>query len=146
MPLNIAPNISDPDGFYEELINSQREMTDAEAQAMNARLVLLLANHIGDRATLTEAMRSACIASGGSRCSGARPGGAIVRPCSMSRPSRGRPCAHRLVALTAQTARMTAQRAIRSSEIGIIVENPTLLRRIAGPGRERNAAAPPAAP
>ncbi len=69
MPLNIAPNISDPDGFYEELINSQREMTDAEAQAMNARLVLLLANHIGDRATLTEAIRIAARPRAGSQTS-----------------------------------------------------------------------------
>ncbi|MDE2363683.1 MAG: DUF2783 domain-containing protein [Hyphomicrobiales bacterium] len=59
MKLNTQPNIPDPDGFYEELIDSQRDMSDAQAQAMNARLILLLANHIGDRETLSEAIRLA---------------------------------------------------------------------------------------
>lgn len=61
MRLNVEPNIPDPDGFYEELIESQRGMSDAEAQAMNARLVLLLANHIGDREALSEAIRLAAM-------------------------------------------------------------------------------------
>lgn len=59
MKLNTDPNIPDPDGFYEELIDSQRDMSDDAAQAMNARLVLLLANHIGDREALSEAIRLA---------------------------------------------------------------------------------------
>ena len=59
MRLRTNPNIPDPDGFYEELIDSQRNMTDAEAQAMNARLILVLANHIGDREALSEAIRLA---------------------------------------------------------------------------------------
>jgi len=57
MSLVITPNIQDPDGFYQELIDSQRQMDEAEAAAMNCRLVLLLANHICDRAVLIEAMR-----------------------------------------------------------------------------------------
>jgi hypothetical protein len=59
MQLNTAPNIADPDGFYEELIGSQRDLTEAQAVAMNARLVLLLANHIGDRDVLSEAIAHA---------------------------------------------------------------------------------------
>ena len=59
MPLIRTPNIPDPDGFYKELMDSQREMDEAQAAAMNARLVLLLANHIGDRSVLAEAMRIA---------------------------------------------------------------------------------------
>lgn len=59
MKLNTQPNIPDPDGFYEELIDSQREMSDAQAQAMNARLILVLANQIGDRQILSEAIRLA---------------------------------------------------------------------------------------
>lgn len=59
MDLITAPNIADPDGFYEELITSQRDLTDEEATRMNARLVLLLANHIGDRGVLREALRRA---------------------------------------------------------------------------------------
>lgn len=59
MPLIRTPNIPDPDGFYKELMDSQREMDEAQAAAMNARLVLLLANHVGDRAVLGEAIRIA---------------------------------------------------------------------------------------
>ncbi len=59
MPLIRIPNIPDPDGFYEELIDSQRALDDAQAEAMNARLVLILANHIGDRDVLREALAAA---------------------------------------------------------------------------------------
>jgi hypothetical protein len=54
--LNRQPNFQDPDGFYDELIASQRGLTDAQADALLARLVLILANHIGDAATLREAL------------------------------------------------------------------------------------------
>lgn len=56
MPLNLAPNLPDADGFYEHLVHSQREMSDEEANRMNARLVLILANHVGDPATLRDAI------------------------------------------------------------------------------------------
>lgn len=59
MPLTLAPNIVDPDGFYQELIDSQRDLDEAAAALMNARLVLLLANHVGDRETLSEALKLA---------------------------------------------------------------------------------------
>ncbi|CCD96056.1 conserved hypothetical protein [Bradyrhizobium sp. ORS 375] len=59
MSLILTPNISDTDDFYAELIGSQRELSEDEALRMNARLVLLLANHVGDRATLSEAIRLA---------------------------------------------------------------------------------------
>jgi hypothetical protein len=59
MPLNLEPNIQDPDGFYEELINSQRDLDETQARMMNARLILLLANHIGDRDVLSAALRAA---------------------------------------------------------------------------------------
>lgn len=48
--------IDDPDGFYEELLSAQRDMTDAQAQKMLAKLVLLLANHVGDRQVLSQAV------------------------------------------------------------------------------------------
>lgn len=54
--LNRQPNLQDPDGFYDELIASQRGLTDAQADALLARLVLILANHIGDTTTLREAL------------------------------------------------------------------------------------------
>jgi hypothetical protein len=56
MPLIHTPNIADPDGFYEELIAAQRDLRDEQVELMNAKLILLLANQVGDRATLTEAL------------------------------------------------------------------------------------------
>lgn len=54
--LNRTPNIPDPDGFYQELIDSQRDLDDVQAEVMNAKLVLILANHIGDRQVLSQAI------------------------------------------------------------------------------------------
>jgi hypothetical protein len=53
------PRIADADGFYEELVKAQRDMSDDQAQRMLAKLVLLLANQVGDRAVLSEAIRKA---------------------------------------------------------------------------------------
>ena len=59
MALNTAPNIPDPDGFYAELLNAHYGLSDDDSIAFNARLILILANHIGDRAVLTEALAAA---------------------------------------------------------------------------------------
>ncbi|MFA8387250.1 MAG: DUF2783 domain-containing protein [Pelagibaca sp.] len=59
MALNTAPNIPDPDGFYSELLEAHDGLNDDESIAFNARLILILANHIGDRAVLTEALAAA---------------------------------------------------------------------------------------
>jgi len=59
MTLNLRPNLARPDDFYEALIDMHRGMNDAQSQSANAQLILLLANHIGDHATLLEAMRIA---------------------------------------------------------------------------------------
>lgn len=56
MPLNHQPNIASPDSFYEELIHAQRDMNDEQADMLLAKLVLILANHVGDRAVLSEAL------------------------------------------------------------------------------------------
>jgi Protein of unknown function (DUF2783) len=56
MALNRQPNIPDPDGFYEALIAAQRDLSDERADMLLAKLVLILANHIGDRAVLDEAL------------------------------------------------------------------------------------------
>ena len=50
------PHIPDPDTFYAELIAGQRELSDEQADMMLAKLVLTLANHVGDRAVLSEAI------------------------------------------------------------------------------------------
>jgi len=57
--LNTEPNITDGDAFYEALIAMHRDLTDEQSALVNARLVLLLANHIGDDDVLREAMRIA---------------------------------------------------------------------------------------
>jgi Protein of unknown function (DUF2783) len=49
------PNIADPDGFYSELLALHEGRDTNESEALNARLVLILANHIGDRQALSEA-------------------------------------------------------------------------------------------
>jgi hypothetical protein len=56
MPLNRQPHIPEPDAFYEELINAQRDLTDEQAEMFLAKLVLILANHVGDRAVLSDAI------------------------------------------------------------------------------------------
>ena len=61
MPLNTDPNIPDPDSFYAELIDAHDGLSDEDSTAFNARLVLLLANHIGDRAVLTDALKAAAL-------------------------------------------------------------------------------------
>ncbi|HKW83825.1 MAG TPA: DUF2783 domain-containing protein [Burkholderiaceae bacterium] len=54
-----APHLDAPDDFYEALIEAHRGLDAAQSQALNARLVLLLANHIGSLAVLREALQAA---------------------------------------------------------------------------------------
>ena len=51
-----TPNLDDHDGFYAELLKTHQELTDAQSQALNAQLILILANHIGNREVLSEAL------------------------------------------------------------------------------------------
>lgn len=53
------PNLADPDGFYARLLEAHEGLDEAESAALNARLILLLANHIGDPEALEEALRRA---------------------------------------------------------------------------------------
>ena len=68
--LNSQPNFGIPgerfvrahtpgDDFYEALIDTHRGLSDEQSQLVNARLVLLLANHIGDLRVLREALAAA---------------------------------------------------------------------------------------
>ncbi|GLQ25894.1 DUF2783 domain-containing protein [Sulfitobacter pacificus] len=59
MTVNLDPNIPDPDGFYDELLQAHAGLSDEESDAFNARLILTLANHIGDRAVLRAAIEAA---------------------------------------------------------------------------------------
>lgn len=47
---------SDPDRAYRALIDAHRGLPDEESAALNSRLVLILANHIGDQSVLQEAI------------------------------------------------------------------------------------------
>jgi hypothetical protein len=57
--LNTDPNLTVPDEFYEHLIATHRDLTDAQSALVNAKLVLLLANHIGDADVLAQALAAA---------------------------------------------------------------------------------------
>ncbi|OYX43154.1 MAG: DUF2783 domain-containing protein [Rhodobacterales bacterium 32-67-9] len=54
--LNTEPNIANPDDFYARLLAAHEGKSKAESDALNARLVLILSNHIGDRQVLGEAL------------------------------------------------------------------------------------------
>ncbi|MEX1168341.1 MAG: DUF2783 domain-containing protein [Hydrogenophaga sp.] len=67
MPLTLNPNFAEPgqryfrdftpgDDFYEALIESHRDLSDAQSQLLNAKLILLLANQVGDIAALKQAL------------------------------------------------------------------------------------------
>ena len=59
MPLITTPNLEAPDDFYEALIDAHRDLDAAASEALNARLVLLLSNHIGQQRVLLEALEAA---------------------------------------------------------------------------------------
>ncbi len=53
------PRIADADGFYEQLLNAHRGLSEAQSAQLNTRLILLLANQIGDNAVLAECIAAA---------------------------------------------------------------------------------------
>ncbi|WP_428647947.1 DUF2783 domain-containing protein [Roseibium sp.] len=53
------PNLSEPDGFYADLLAAHEGLSKDESVAYNARLILLMANQIGDRDLLRELLRAA---------------------------------------------------------------------------------------
>ncbi|MFY0991694.1 DUF2783 domain-containing protein [Halomonas sp. C05BenzN] len=54
--LELNPNFTDPDAFYAALTEAHRERSEQESERINARLILLLANHVGDQQVLEEAL------------------------------------------------------------------------------------------
>ncbi|CAM3375815.1 DUF2783 domain-containing protein [Halomonas lysinitropha] len=54
--LELNPNFSDPDAFYAALTEVHRERSEESSERINARLILLLANHVGDQQVLEEAL------------------------------------------------------------------------------------------
>jgi Protein of unknown function (DUF2783) len=57
--LNTDMNIAAADDFYEALIETHRDLTPEQSRLVNAKLILLLANHIGDLEILRQAMAKA---------------------------------------------------------------------------------------
>ncbi len=57
--LNTQPNIAPIDDFYQELIDLHRDLSDDQSAIVNAKLILLLANQIGNLEVLRKAMRAA---------------------------------------------------------------------------------------
>ena len=53
------PHLEAPDDFYEALIEAHRDLDTARSHELNAKLVLLLANHIGLQAVLLQALQAA---------------------------------------------------------------------------------------
>jgi hypothetical protein len=57
--LRDEPGFADADAFYARLVEAHRDLDDAASAKLNAKLVLLLANHIGDIAVVEEALAAA---------------------------------------------------------------------------------------
>ena len=67
MPLQLQPHFAEPgkryfrdfspgDDFYEALIEAHHDLSDEQSERLNARLILLLANHVGDIAVIRQAL------------------------------------------------------------------------------------------
>jgi len=54
--LNTKANLSAPDDFYANLIAAHDGLSEDGSLALNARLILVLANHIGDSGVLRQAL------------------------------------------------------------------------------------------
>ena len=54
-----TPNLPDADGVYQKLIDAHAGLSDVDSMALNARLILILINHIGDKAIVEEAISAA---------------------------------------------------------------------------------------
>jgi hypothetical protein len=57
--MKIEPNIPDPDGFYAALVAAHEGLTESQSAELNARLVFLLANQLGDQQALLDCVSAA---------------------------------------------------------------------------------------
>lgn len=62
--LILAPNFDHADDFYADLLNAHEGLEQKDSDALNARLILVLANHIGDNGVLKQALKAAAAARG----------------------------------------------------------------------------------
>jgi hypothetical protein len=59
MTLDTSPRIADPDGLFALLVEAHRGLSAEESRRLDARLVLILANQVGDMAVLRAAIEVA---------------------------------------------------------------------------------------
>ncbi|WP_170775163.1 DUF2783 domain-containing protein [Ruegeria lacuscaerulensis] len=59
--LILTPNFDSADDFYAQLLASHEGLGKDESDALNARLILVLANHIGDAEVLSQALKTATL-------------------------------------------------------------------------------------
>lgn len=57
--MKTALHLQDADGFYEQLLDAHLGLTPEQSQLLNARLILLLANQVGDATVLKECIEAA---------------------------------------------------------------------------------------
>ena len=57
--LTLDPNLPQPDDAYAALIAAHDGLTREESEALNARLILILMNHVGDLRVITQAIEAA---------------------------------------------------------------------------------------
>jgi len=57
--LILTPNMDRPDDIYADLLAAHEGLSKADSDALNARLILILMNHIGRREVLTQALAAA---------------------------------------------------------------------------------------
>lgn len=57
--MNPAPNFQDADGFYERLLDAHQGLSREQSELLNARLILLLANQVGDDQVLAGCVAAA---------------------------------------------------------------------------------------
>ena len=57
--MKTQPNLQDPDGFYEQLLDAHEGLSPEESRLLDARLILLLANQVGDAGVLADCIAAA---------------------------------------------------------------------------------------
>jgi hypothetical protein len=62
--MKTSPNLQDADGFYEQLLDAHTGLSREQSEMLNARLILLLANQVGDSRVLAECIQAAAVEPG----------------------------------------------------------------------------------
>jgi hypothetical protein len=57
--MKTALNLQDADSFYEQLLDAHAGLSAQQSELLNARLILLLANQVGDAKVLRECIEAA---------------------------------------------------------------------------------------